>query len=203
MANCRWVTARGGRIWHDRQSDFGEIWSPLADGEGLKARIRAGKSPDDAPRFGRPRSVRTLENVTAVSQAIKDSPRQSSGNYQKLSIRSMIHQGLNMKSRTVQSRPRFTEEVRLRRLEGSQLLLNFMKGLRTANLGDVASPVARSQSARLKHLERIVERGSGIIPSQFGISQGAHRGDLRGDERFLHHQDFEVFPSPCGSRHHD
>ena len=106
-----------------------------------------------------------------------------------------------MKSRSVQSRPRFTEEVRLRRLEGSQLPLNFMKSLRTTNLGDVASPVARSQSARLKHLERIVGRGSGIIPSKFGVSQGAHRGDLRGDGRFLHHQDLQVFPSPCGSRH--
>ena len=105
-----------------------------------------------------------------------------------------------MKSNSVQSRPRFTEEVRLRRLEGSQLL-NFMKSLRTTNLGGVASPVARSQSVRLKHLERIVERGLGIIPSKFGVSQGAHRGDLRGGGRFLHHQDLQVFPSPCGSRH--
>ena len=109
----------------------------------------------------------------------------------------MTYEDLNMKSRSVQSRPRFNEEVRLRRLEGSQLLLNFMKSLRTANLGDVASPVARSQSARLKHLER----GSGIIPSKFGVSQGTHRGDLRDDGRFLHHQDLQVFPSPCGSCH--
>ena len=112
------MSARGGRIWHDRQSDFGEIWSPLADGEGLKARIRAGKSLGHIPGSGRPRSARTLTNVTAVSQAIKDNPRQSSGNCQKLSIRSMTYQDLNMKSRSVQSRPRFTEEVRLRRLEG-------------------------------------------------------------------------------------
>ena len=197
------MSARGGRIWHDRQSDFGEIWSPLADGEGLKARIRAGKSLGHIPGSGRPRSARTLTNVTAVSQAIKDNPRQSSGNCQKLSVRSMTHQDPNMKSRSVQSRPRFTEEVRLRRLEGSQLPLNFMKlkSLRTTNLGDVASPVARSQSVRLKHLERIVERGSGIIPSKFGVTQGAHRRDLRGDGPFLHHQDLQVFPSPCGSRH--
>ena len=113
----------------------------------------------------------------------------------------MTYQDLNMKSRLVQSRPRFTEEVRLRGLEGSQLLLNFMKSLRTANLGDVASPVARSQSAGLKHLERILGRCSGIMPSKFGVSQGAHGGDLRGDGRFLHHQDVQVFPSPCGSRH--
>ena len=114
----------------------------------------------------------------------------------------MIHQGLNMKSRSVQSRPRFTEEVRLWRLEGGQLLLNFMKSLRNANLGDVASPDARSQSARLQHLERIVGRGSGIIPSKFGISQGTNGGGLRGDGRFLHHQDLQVFPFPCGGRHH-
>ena len=195
------MSARGGRIWHDRQSDFGEIWSPRADGEGLKVRIRAGKSLGHVPGSGRPRSARTLTNVTAVSQAIKDNPRQSSGNCQKLSIRSMTYQDLNMKSRSVQNRPRFTEEVRLRRLEGSQLLLHFMKSLRTTNLGDVASPVARSQSTRLKHLERIVGRGSGIIPSKFGVSQGAHHGDPRGDGRFLHQQDLQVFPSPCGSRH--
>ena len=107
-----------------------------------------------------------------------------------------------MKSRSVQSRPRFTEEVLLWRLEGGQLLLNFMKRLRNVNLGDVASPIARSQSARLQHLERIVGRGSGVIPSKFGISQGTHGGGLRGDRRFLHHQDLQVSPSPCGSRHH-
>ena len=38
--------------------------------------------------------------------------------------------------------------------EGIQLL-NITKNLSTANLGDVASLVARSQSARLQHLERI------------------------------------------------
>ena len=43
--------------------------------KGLKAKIRTGKLLDDAPRSGRPRSVITLENVTAVSQAIKDNPR--------------------------------------------------------------------------------------------------------------------------------
>ena len=187
------MSAHRDRIWHGRQSDFGEIWSPLADGEGLKPRIRAWKSLGHVPGSGRPRSARTLTNVTAVSQAIKDNPRQSSGNCQKLSIRSMTYQDLNMKSSSVQSRPRFTEEVRLRRLEGSQLLLNFIKSLRTANLGDVASPVARSQYAGLKHLERIIGRGSGIIPSKFWVSQGAHRGELRGDGRFLHHQDLQVF----------
>ena len=71
------MSARGGRIWHNRQSGFGEIWSPLADGEGPKAKIRGGKSLEAAERSGKPRSVKTLENVTAVSQAIKDSPRQS------------------------------------------------------------------------------------------------------------------------------
>ena len=136
-----------------------------------KREYEQGKSLGHVPGSGRPRSDRTLTNVTAVSQAIKDNPRQSSGNCQKLSIRSMTYQDLNMKSSLVQSRPRFTEEVRLRRLEGSQLLLNFMKSLRTANLGDVACPVARSQCARLKHLGRIVGRGSGIIPSKFGVSR--------------------------------
>ena len=135
--------------------------------KGLKAKIRAGKLLDDAPGSGRPRSVVPLENVTAVSQAIKDNPRKSSGSCQKLFIRGVIHQDLNMKSRSVQSRPRFTEEVRLWRLEGGQLLLNFMKSLRNANFGDVVSRVARSQSARLQHLQRIVETGSGIILSIF------------------------------------
>ena len=45
--------------------------------KGLKAKIRAGKLLDDAPRSGRPRSVITLENVTAVSQTIKDNSRKS------------------------------------------------------------------------------------------------------------------------------
>ena len=48
-------------------------------------------SLDDAPGSGWPRSVRTFKNVSTVSQAIKDNPRQSSGNCQKLSIRSMTY----------------------------------------------------------------------------------------------------------------
>ena len=71
------MAARGGRIWHDRQPGFGEIRSRLRTVKGLKAKILAGKSLDDAPRSRRPCSVRTLENVTAVSQAIKDKPRKS------------------------------------------------------------------------------------------------------------------------------
>ena len=110
--------------------------------------------------------------MTAVSQAIKDNPRQSSGNCQKLSIRSMTYQDLDMKSKSVQSRPRFTEEVRLRHLEGSQLLLNFMKILRTTNLGDVASPVARSQSVRLKAAVHWVRVSA--FSAEFNISGYGH-----------------------------
>ena len=47
---------------------------PTVSVKGLEARIRAGKYLDDASRSDRSRSARTLENMTAVSQAIKDNP---------------------------------------------------------------------------------------------------------------------------------
>ena len=90
---------------------------------------------------------------------------------------SLIHQDLNMKWRSIQRRLNLTEAACLRRSEGSQLIFNL--SLRTANLGYVASLVARSQPTQLQHLERIAGRGSGIIPSKFGVSWHTWRPERR------------------------
>ena len=43
----------------------------------IKSKLRYGSSLEEAPRFGRPQTVRTSGNVEAVAQSIKDSPTQS------------------------------------------------------------------------------------------------------------------------------
>ena len=99
----------------------------------VKAKIRRGDSLEDAPRSGRPRSVRTAENVATVSAAIEENPRQSirklakKFSCPKSSMHELIHHDLGMKSRAIQNRPRLTEATRLRRLEKSKMLLNFLK----------------------------------------------------------------------------
>jgi len=99
----------------------------------IKAKIRSVESLEDAPRSGRPRSLRTPENVAAVSEAIEENPRQSirklakKFSFPETSMRELIHQDLNMESRVIHNRPRLTEATRLRRLEKSKLLLNFLK----------------------------------------------------------------------------
>ena len=63
VAGCLSAAVESGMA-ENRVSEKFEV--PLRK-KGFKANIRAGKTLDDAPGSGRPRSVRTLKNVTAVS----------------------------------------------------------------------------------------------------------------------------------------
>ena len=99
----------------------------------VKAKILAGQTLKDASRSGRPRSIRTSENVAAVSLAIEENPRQSirslarKFHFPETSMRELIHEALHMKSHAIQNKPRLTEATRLRRLERSKVLLYFLK----------------------------------------------------------------------------
>ena len=73
VAGCLRAAAESGMADNRVSEKFGV---PLRT-KGLKVNIRAGNTLDDVPESGGPRSINTLENVTVVSQAIKDNPRQS------------------------------------------------------------------------------------------------------------------------------
>ena len=84
-------------------------------------------------RSGRPRSVRTPENVTAASRVIQDELHQSIRRLakklgcQEPFLQNLAHHDVNMQSRTIQDKPLLTETTRLRRMERSKLPLNLMK----------------------------------------------------------------------------
>ena len=83
---------------------------------------------------------KTAENLATVSAAIEENLRQLvrklAKNFilPKSSMHELIHRDLGMKSRVIQSRPPLVEATRLRHLEKSRVLLNFLKSLVTSGL---------------------------------------------------------------------
>lgn len=120
---CSWICARGCWFWLDRGTNCWALQCFSVNSATSQGENSYWADLKDASRSGRPRSIRTSENVAAVSLEIEENPRQSirslarKFHFPETSMRELIHEDLHMKSHAIQSKPRLTEATRLRRLE--------------------------------------------------------------------------------------
>ena len=134
FAACLRIAAESGMTVKQVSAKCGV---PSASSYAYQSQHTSRGDPLRWPRSGRPRSVKVPENVTAVSQAIQDNPRQSirklakKFGLQESSLLNLVHHDL-MQSRKVQDTPRLTETTSLRRMERSKILLTFIKIHKTA-----------------------------------------------------------------------
>lgn len=134
VAGCLRGAAGSGKTQAQIAADCGVSLSTV---KRVKVTLQSGGTLEDAPRSGRPRTVRTPRNVKTVARIIQQNPRQSIRGLSKKmdcaesSMRNLVHKELNMKSRVIMDKPRLTEANRQRRVDRCKSLMNFMKDQQT------------------------------------------------------------------------